>query len=133
MAAGLITTGLLKAGFDLVDNLFTSDEEKSKAKRKLIELEQQGELAKIAASSRVVTAEAKSEHKLTAIWRPLIMLLFGAIIANNYILYPYLTLFFEQAPKLPIPSEMWDLLKIGLGGYVVGRSGEKIAREVRGK
>ncbi len=48
-----------------------------------------------------------------------------SIIANNYILYPYLALFFEGAPKLEIPPDMWALLKIGLGGYVVGRSVEK--------
>ena len=31
---------------------------------------------------------------------------------------------------LPMPedtSRFWDLLEIGLGGYVVGRSGEKMA------
>ncbi len=55
------------------------------------------------------------------------MLTFVAIIANNYILYPYLALFWSDAPVLEIPPDMWGLLKIGLGGYVVGRSGEKIA------
>jgi hypothetical protein len=53
------------------------------------------------------------------------MLLFGIIIANNYIIYPYLSSFMENAPMLEIPPDMWDLLKIGLGGYVVGRSAEK--------
>jgi hypothetical protein len=31
--------------------------------------------------------------------------------------------------NLPIPEleiEFWDLLKIGIGGYVVGRTGEKM-------
>lgn len=128
----ILTAGLVKAGFSLIDKLFTSDEEKSEAKRKLLELEQQGELAKIAAASEVVKTEAKSEHWLTASWRPIIMLLFGVIIANNYILYPYLSLFFQEVPKLDIPPDMWQLLKIGLGGYVVGRSGEKIVREFKG-
>ena len=54
------------------------------------------------------------------------MLLFAAIIGNNYIIYPYLSLFWMDAPMLEIPPDMWDLLKIGLGGYVVGRSGEKM-------
>jgi len=129
----LLTTGLVKAGFSLIDKLFTSDEEKSAAKRKLLELEQQGELAKIAAASAVVKAEAKSEHWLTSTWRPITMLVFVFIIANNYILYPYLSLFLEQAPKLALPPDLWDLLKIGLGGYVVGRSGEKVVREYKKK
>ena len=32
-------------------------------------------------------------------------------------------LFFKE---LKIPEAMWGLLKIGVGGYVVGRSGEKM-------
>ena len=53
------------------------------------------------------------------------MLVFVVIIANNYIIYPYLSLFWPEAPTLEIPPDMWGLLKIGLGGYVVGRSAEK--------
>ena len=34
---------------------------------------------------------------------------------------------------LDIPPDMWDLLKIGLGGYVVGRSAEKGAKAWKGK
>lgn len=129
MPGGLLTSGLLKAGFELVDNLFTSDEERATAKRKLVELDQRGELAKISAAAGVVQAEAQSEHFLTATWRPIIMLLFGVIIANNYILQPYVELMFGVSVSLEIPPDMWDLLKIGLGGYVVGRSVEKGARE----
>jgi len=28
-------------------------------------------------------------------------------------------------PMLPLPPDMWELLKIGVGGYIVGRSVEK--------
>ena len=90
-------------------------------------MKQNGELSKLQTSAGIVTAEAKSEHWLAANWRPVTMLTFVFIIANNYILYPYLALFFEEAPKLEIPPDMWALLKIGLGGYVVGRSAEKVA------
>ena len=76
------------------------------------------------AQANIIVAEAKGSF-LAANWRPIIMLLFGVIIANNYIIYPYLSLFFEDAPMLDIPPDMWALLKIGLGGYVVGRSVEK--------
>ncbi len=75
--------------------------------------------------SEVIKAEANSSHWIVAAWRPITMLTFTAIIANNYILYPYLSLFFEAAPVLLVPADLWDLLKIGLGGYVVGRSVEK--------
>ena len=77
--------------------------------------------------AKTVRAEINSESKLAKNWRPMLMLLFGLIIANNYIIYPYLVLFFDKAPKLEIPPDMWQLLKIGVGGYTVGRSFEKIA------
>ena len=50
------------------------------------------------------------------------MCLFGIIIANNYIIAPIFGL-----ASLPIPDDMWSLMKIGLGGYVVGRSVENVA------
>ena len=31
----------------------------------------------------------------------------------------------------PLRDEAWELLKLGLGGYVLGRSGEKIAKVVK--
>jgi len=82
--------------------------------------------------AKVIEAEAKSEHFLTSTWRPITMLVFVFIIANNYIIYPYLSLFFSKAPILKIPPDMWELLKIGLGGYVVGRSVEKALKFYKG-
>jgi len=79
----------------------------------------------------VVVAEASSKHWLTSAWRPITMLTFVAIIANNYILAPYVDLFFGVGLQLEVPPPMWDLIKIGLGGYVVGRSAEKVAREIK--
>ena len=60
------------------------------------------------------------------------MCLFGLIVANNYIVFPYLQNFLpDHAVLLPIPQDLWQLLKLGIGGYVVGRSGEKIVKVMR--
>ena len=112
-------------GSTLLDKFFPDKDAANKAKLMLMEMKQSGELSKLQASAGIVTAEANSDHWLAANWRPITMLTFVFIIANNYILHPYLALFFEEAPKLEIPPDMWALLKIGLGGYVVGRSVEK--------
>jgi len=34
---------------------------------------------------------------------------------------------------LTIPEDLWLLLQIGLGGYVIGRSGESIAKNFKKK
>jgi len=91
-------------------------------KRKLLSLEQ----AVITAQREVIVAEANSQSFIARNWRPIMMLTFVSIIANNYILFPYITLFGGTAITLEIPPDMWGLLKIGVGGYVLGRSGEKM-------
>lgn len=77
----------------------------------------------------IIRAEANSQSWLARNWRPALMCLFGLIIANNYIIFPYLQNFLpDHAVLLPIPQDLWALLKLGVGGYVVGRSGEKIVQ-----
>jgi len=83
----------------------------------------------ITEQSKIIQSEVDSDSWLTKNWRPLTMLVFVFIIANNYILFPYITLFGGKATALDIPPDMWQLLKLGLGGYVIGRSVEKLVRE----
>lgn len=118
---------LLSAGMSILDKVIPDPKQKAEAKLKLLSLEQSGDLKELEAARDVLVAEAKSEHWVTATWRPITMLTFVVIIANNYILAPYIMLFFNTNVSLALPPEMWALLKIGLGGYVVGRSVEKAA------
>lgn len=120
-----IIGGILSLGTTLIERLIPDKEAQAQAKLKLLEMDLQGDLHELQAQAGIITTEAKSEHWLTATWRPITMLTFVVIIANNYILYPYLSLFWDSAPALEIPPDMWDLLKLGLGGYVMGRSAEK--------
>ena len=53
------------------------------------------------------------------------MLAFGFIVIYVKFIGP---LFGLAIPELE--NEFWELLKIGIGGYVVGRSAEKIAKSV---
>jgi hypothetical protein len=120
-----LLTGAMSLGSSLIERFFPDPEQANAAKLELLRLQQTGELTEMVEAAGIIKAEAQSEHWLTANWRPLTMLTFVVIIANNYIIYPYLSLFFAEAPVLEIPPDMWDLLKLGLGGYVVGRSAEK--------
>lgn len=124
---------LIAAGISIIDKVIPDPVAKAEAQRKLIEMQQTGELKEIEAKMEVVKAEAESTHWLTSAWRPITMLTFVAIIANNYILYPYLSLFWVEAPMLEVPEQLWNLLQIGIGGYVVGRSVEKSVEAYKGK
>jgi len=109
----------------VVDKIFPDPEKAAAAKLEVLKMQQNGELTEFQEAAKIITAEASSSNWLTSSWRPITMLVFVVIIANNYILYPYLQLFFHTGAELTLPPDMWALLKIGLGGYVVGRSLEK--------
>ena len=85
-------------------------------------------------ASNIVLAEAKSEHWLTATWRPFTMILFALVIAINILIIPYVVTPLLWALGYPIPlfmevpDQVWTLITIGLGGYVGGRSGEKMVK-----
>ena len=118
-------TSLIQTGLSLIDKIIPDKKAAADAKLKLLDLEQTGELKKIEQQAQVVMSEARSDSWLARNWRPLIMTLFGIIIANNYILSPWLHALGFVSVSLPIPDRMWSLLELGLGGYVIGRSAEK--------
>lgn len=122
LGLGAILKGLIgsKKG-DGIGGLATDIREAIKGKEispdKLIETYL--EIAKF--QSSVLNTEMKGNW-LQRSWRPLLMLMIILIIFNNYVLLPY---FPEHLSMMVLPDDLWDILKIGLGGYVVGRSVEK--------
>jgi len=79
------------------------------------------------AKASIIQAEATSGSWLTATWRPLLMMVITAIVACNYLFFPIINLAMPYSVStLDLPRELWDLLTVGVGGYIVGRSGEKI-------
>lgn len=116
------------------DDMHFSGEEKAQAKIAVFnahaEMAQrvlEYETRLIEAQAKVVVAEASGESWLQRNWRPMTMMTFVFIIAWNYVAAPLLSWASDaKVPQLEIPSGMWTLLQLGLGGYVAGRSLEKI-------
>lgn len=106
----------------IVDN--KADAERLKSQIQLELLNNSAEELKTAAS--IIKAEATGESWLQRNWRPILMLSIVAIVVNNYLLYPYLVLFGAPAVVLELPPELFNLMTVGVGGYVVGRSAEKV-------
>lgn len=124
-----VLSDVVKGLFGLVDQVIEDKDEKNKIKGQITELFEKGDADAFAATIRakqdIIVSEAKSESTLARNWRPITMLSFVAIVINNYILCPWLGALFGLSVMLPIPPEMWNLLTLGLGGYVAGRSLEK--------
>jgi hypothetical protein len=86
----------------------------------------------IKAAASIVEAEAKSGW-FSASWRPLLMYVLIFILVWNYIIGPVIKMVLGTVITFELPGDVWTLLQIGLGGYVVGRSGESIARTLANK
>lgn len=124
-----LIAGIFKPAATLVDELHTSEEERLKAKGHLLDVQAAAmqrvfdyEKEMIKGQQAVVTAEAKSEHFVVAAWRPITMLTFLVLAVGDSL----------GLLATPLKDEAWMLLQLGLGGYVVGRSGEKIAKVMKG-
>lgn len=104
-----------------------SESEREQIASKMVSELVTGILTVVQSQASVIIAEATGQSWLQRNWRPLLMLTFTYIIAHNYIIVPILRMFTFGAgiPVLAIPPDMWDLLKLGIGGYIAGRSIEK--------
>lgn len=98
---------------------------KAEAAAQILNQDNEEYLTHLKEAASVIRAEAQSESFIARNWRPIIMLLFGGIIANNYILFPWFNALGLPAVTMNIPPDMWALLKLGIGGYVVSRGVEK--------
>jgi hypothetical protein len=72
------------------------------------------------AAAEVVKAEAQGQSWLQRTWRPITMLVFVGLIVARWLGW--------SAPNLGEAEvlKLWDIVEIGLGGYVIGRSAEKV-------
>jgi hypothetical protein len=117
-------TAVLNIGGQLIDRLWPDPEKKDQAKLALMEMAQKGQLTELMGRAEIVKAEAASEHWLAANWRPILMLTFGGLIVARW--------FGFAAPELSEAEylKLWDIVELGIGGYVIGRSAEKILPSV---
>ena len=109
----------------LIDKLHTSDDERLEGKAVLLQLQtslmsQTIDYEKQIANAQrdIIVAEATANSWLTRTWRPITMLTFVALIVIS------------QFTGMAIPPDLWFVVKLGLGGYLSGRSVEKSVESV---
>ncbi len=106
----------------VIDKIIPDKEAAQQAKLQLLKEENQSYITDLTARSNIIRAEANAGG-LAASWRPITMLAFVALIAAHWFGFTPENLPPEQVEAL------LEIVKIGLGGYVVGRSAEKVAKE----
>ena len=108
--------GIVGAVSELVDRLTLPAREKKQLETDLLKVFIEWEQRVMEARSEVLAEEVRGNW-LQRSWRPLVMLTFALIVLVGT---------FTSLPILADTSRFWDLLEVGIGGYVMGRSGEKI-------
>ncbi len=109
---------VVKAISGVIDGVTLPAREKRELQAEVLRLVYEREREMIEAQASVIKVESAGTW-LQRSWRPLVMLVFAIIVLVGS---------FTSLPMLTDTSRFWDLLEIGLGGYVVGRSGEGIIR-----
>ncbi|MEK9741241.1 MAG: 3TM-type holin [Flavobacteriaceae bacterium] len=127
-----IVAPLAKMLFSTVDKAVLDKDLAEKLKAQLNIQLLQSSTEELKAAAAVVEAEAKSNWYVSS-WRPTLMYILIFILIWNYILGPIVKIFSGAIITFELPGDVWTLLNIGLGGYVVGRSGESIARTMANK
>src|SRR5210317_114647 len=111
----------------LIDEVHTSDEERESLRLEFYKLQfavfeqvMSYENKLLEAKSSIIVAEAQGQSWLQRSWRPITMLVFLCLVVADS--FGWLA--------NPLADQAWTLLQIGLGGYVVGRSVEKITPKI---
>lgn len=120
--------------FDKIGDLFPSEEAKTEAKIKLLQLEQMGELEEIRLQLSAIVAEAQSTDRWTSRARPsflyvvyiliLMSLPMAIVFAYDPTVAANVTQGFQNWLKA-IPGELYALMGVGYLGYTGARTFEK--------
>lgn len=122
---GLFTKGVKEitdSVGNIIDNISTTDSEKADAKVQISQVVLNSLSALYNAQKDVIVAESNGNW-LQRSWRPLLMITFAVLLVCRWF---GLTASVSQEVEL----ELMQILKFGIGGYVVGRSTEKVVEKI---
>jgi hypothetical protein len=129
-----LATGFAKPLFDLIDELFTSDEERAEAKRKLLTEDGQRKLSELQVRLSAILAEAQSKDPWTSRARPSFLYIIYLIILASIPMGVLSAFEPDIAARIvtgmqswlnAIPESLWALFGAGYLGYSAARSWDK--------
>ena len=118
---------LAKVLFSTIEKAVPDKDLQEKLKAQLQTQLLQSNTQELQAAAKIIEAEAKAGWFASS-WRPLLMYVLIFILVWNYVIGPVIKVFTGAIISFELPGDVWTLLNVGLGGYVVGRSAESVAR-----
>ena len=115
------TTDLVKEAGNIVDEVVTSKEEALTLKEKLSDTIFESSIEVLNIQKEIILAEANGNW-LQRSWRPIVMLLFAFLVGAYW--------FGFTNPEAALAMKIFDIIELGIGGMVIGRTVEKVASNV---
>ncbi|MBO9484130.1 3TM-type holin [Salinisphaera sp. G21_0] len=109
----------------VIERIIPDPDKAAQAKNQLVDMAVKGELDELAQRAGVIKAEAQGDGCLQRSWRPIVMLVFTALIVARWLGW--------SAPDLSeaVELKLFSIVQIGLGGYIASRGIEKVADKIR--
>ena len=106
---------------DVVEDKDAANNLKFQIQKQLIETKS----SELEAQTKIVLAEAQGSW-LQRNWRPLLLITFVGLVVAHW--------FGFTAPNIPesVQNSLLNIVMVGVGGYVMGRSAEKVADKWKG-
>jgi hypothetical protein len=123
---------IAKILFNTIEKAVPDKDLQEKLKAQLQTQLLQSHTQELTAAAKIIEAEAKAGWFASS-WRPLLMYVLIFILVWNYVIGPVIKVFTGAIISFELPGDVWTLLNVGLGGYVVGRSAESVARTMANK
>jgi len=119
---GPIAGALFKTVDKVIDNKGEAEKIKQDIQQRIIA----GELKELEGAAKIIQTEAQGGF-LQRNWRPIMMLVFAGLMVAHW--------FGFTAPNIPesVQNSLLNIILVGIGGYTIGRSGEKIADRFKKK
>jgi len=117
---------MVKTLFSTIDKTIDNKAEAEKIKQSIQQQLLSGQLKELEAQASIITAEARGGW-LQRNWRPMLMLIFAGLVVAHW--------FGFTAPNIPesVQNSLLNIVLVGMGGYIFGRSGEKIMDKYKDK
>jgi len=109
----------------LIDRAIPDKDKALEIKRQLDLDLQDIERTELKGAIDIIVAEAKGDSWLQRSWRPVLMLWFSGLVGAHWLGFTPDNLSQDTV------NSLLSIVQIGIGGYIIGRSGEKIAKEIR--
>jgi len=107
----------------VIDKAIPDRDEAEKLKAQITLEAMKADNAELNSATDIIIAEAQGGSWLQRSWRPMLMLWFAGLVGAHWLGYTPDNLSQESV------NHLLDIVQIGIGGYVMGRSAEKIMKE----